>query len=124
MNISSYFNYSPKFCRSKNNKTQPVPPYIKQPPKTAQYIVQGMLVTVPIMGGYQVYDNIQKQDMMKDFKEEYNQDDTKSLEIHDINDDNSPEYIIEKTDGVKCVYDFRHHDVYFDIDGDRIEKIR
>ena len=41
-----------------------------------------------------------------------------------LNKDNTPEIIIEKKDGAKVVYDIKNNDISFDIDGDKIEKIR
>ena len=39
-------------------------------------------------------------------------------------EDNTPEIIIEKKDGAKVVYDIKNNDISFNIDGDKIEKIR
>ncbi len=125
MNITSVQHFSPKFGRTKQNKkTTLPPPPLNEKQGIAPYIVKGMIFAMPIIGAYQINDNLQKRELTADFIEEYNQDDTKSLKVEDINDDNIPEYIIEKNDGVKCVYDYGNNSIYYDIDGEKIEKIR
>ncbi len=125
MNITSVQHFSPQFGRAKQNKkAQLPPPSINQQQGIAPYIAKGMIIAMPVIGIYQINDNLQKRELTADFIEEYNQDDTKSVKVEDVNGDNVPEYIIEKTDGVKCVYDYRNHSIYYDIEGDKIEKIR
>lgn len=70
------------------------------------------------------YNDYQNKQLIQDMMQEYKQDDTKSLKIEDLNKDNTPEIIIEKNDGAKVVYDIKNNDIYFDIDGDKIEKLR
>lgn len=62
--------------------------------------------------------------LIEDMAEEYSQEDTKSLKIEDLNNDKTKEIIIEKQDGTKCVYDLKNNQIYFDIDGEKIEKLR
>lgn len=94
----------------------------KAPNKT---IIGAAIVSAFIGGGINnVYNNYQAKSLMNDMMEEYKQDDTKSLKIEDLNDDNSPEIILEKTDGTQCVYDVKNNTVHYKVDDDMIEKIR
>ena len=76
------------------------------------------------MASTNVYNDYQNEQLIQDMMQEYKHDDTKSLKIEDLNKDNTPEIIIEKKDGAKVVYDIKNNDISFDIDGDKIEKIR
>ncbi len=70
------------------------------------------------------YNKYQAKALMQDMMEEYKQDDTKSLKIEDLNNDKSPEIIIEKDDGVQCVYDIKNQTINYKVDDEYIEKIR
>lgn len=76
------------------------------------------------IGAANVYNDYQTKLLMQDMLEEYKQDDTKSIKIEDLNKDKTPEIILEKDDGVQCVYDLKHNTVNYKVDDDMIEKLR
>ena len=76
------------------------------------------------IGVANVYNDYQTKLLMQDMLEEYKQDDTKSIKIEDLNKDKTPEIILEKDDGVQCVYDLKNNTVNYKVDDEMIEKIR
>ena len=75
-------------------------------------------------GGYYLYDNHEKKELIEDFKQEYMEKDTKSLKIEDINDDEMPDIIVEKNNGDQIIYDFKNNSIGIKMDDEIIEKIR
>lgn len=79
---------------------------------------------VTMTGGYYLYDNHEKKELIEDFKQEYMEKDTKSLKIEDINDDEMPDIIVEKHNGDQIIYDFKNNSIGIKMDDEIVEKIR
>lgn len=79
---------------------------------------------VTMTGGYYLYDNHEKKELIEDFKQEYIEKDTKSLKIEDINDDEMPDIIVEKNNGDQIIYDFKNNSIGIKMDDEIVEKIR
>ena len=75
-------------------------------------------------GGYYLYDNHEKKELIEDFKQEYMEKDTKSLKIEDINDDEMPDIIVEKHNGDQIIYDLKNNSIGIKMDDEIVEKIR
>ncbi len=88
-------------------------------------IIGAAIASAFIGGGINnIYNNYQTKSLMNDMMEEYKLDDTKSLKIEDLNNDKTPEIIIQKNDGIDCVYDIKNNDIFYKVDNEMIEKIR
>lgn len=126
MNISpvsqNLTNFTSKKTKLPNDK------YIGLPNPEAKYTdktLLGIAVASACLGigAANEYNDYQNKQLIQDMMYEYKLDDTKSLKIEDLNNDKTPEIIIEKNDGAKVIYDIKNSDVSFDIDGEKIKKI-
>ena len=66
-------------------------------------------------GGYYLYDNHEKKELIEDFKQEY---------MENINDDEMPDIIVEKNNGDQIIYDFKNNSIGIKMDDEIVEKIR
>ena len=90
----------------------------------AGFVVGSALSAAVLGGGMTAYDKYQKKDLLNEFKKEYKQDDTKGLEIKDINEDEIPEIILEKKDGDAYIYDMNNYYVGIRMGDEIIPEIR
>lgn len=90
----------------------------------AGFVVGSALSAAVLGGGMTAYDKYQKKDLLNEFKKEYKQDDTKGLEIKDINEDEIPEIILEKKDGDAYIYDMNNYDVGIKMGDEIVPEIR
>jgi len=94
---------------------------------TDGFLAGATIGTIALSAGLNLYNNSETKDIMNDLKEEYCMDDTKSWKIEDVNDDKTPEIILEKSDGAQYIYDLKGHSIGIKMDKDDdeiIEKIR
>ncbi len=90
----------------------------------AGFVIGSALSAAVLGAGTSVYNNYAKKDLLNEFKEEYKQDDTKGLEIKDINEDGIPEIILEKKDGDAYIYDMNNYDVGIRMGDEIVPEIR
>ena len=90
----------------------------------AGFVIGSALSAAVLGAGTSVYNNYAKKDLLNEFKEEYKQDDTKGLEIKDINEDEIPEIILEKKDGDAYIYDMNNYDVGIRMGDEIVPEIR
>ena len=86
------------------------------------FIAGAFLGAVMGIGGTILGDKTQMKSMMTDMQEEfvYGVD---SMIVEDATDDKIPDVILVGKDGISTVYDMHNNKVFFDMQGDRIEKI-
>ncbi|MCD8378684.1 MAG: hypothetical protein LUB59_07855 [Candidatus Gastranaerophilales bacterium] len=132
MNTISSFNTKPMFngkiFKKKNNRGESAAE-AGQSEKAKDPWLDGFLAgatigTVIVSAGLNINNKVETKSMMNDMAQEYKENDTKSIKIEDINEDDIPEFIIEKTDGAQFIYDFKKNSIGIKIDDEVIKKIR
>lgn len=125
-NITFTSNRNHNICFKNQIKTNANKPKNEKNLLTQNKTIIGAAIASAFIGGgiSNIYNNYQDKVLINDMMEEYKLDDTKSLKIEDLNNDKTPEIIIQKNDGIDCVYDFKNNDIYYKVDDEMIKKIR
>jgi hypothetical protein len=72
-----------------------------------KYLIGATIGAVLGVASINMYNDHVTKYMLENLKQEIKADDNKSIKIEDINDDKTPEIILEKTDGFEYVYDMK-----------------
>lgn len=128
MHTSPYFRNKIQQKKSEHtenneNKSTKATPAEKRAWKDG-FLIGATLGAITMASGYDLYNNSEKKDLINDFETEYKEDDTKSLKIEDMNDDEMPDIVVEKDNGDKIIYDFKNNSIGIKMDDEIIEKIR
>ena len=93
-----------------------------EPKWRSGFITGATLGTLVAMGIVSQYNDVQTKRLLDDMKIVVNNENSDSIELNDINDDNTPEIILKDKDGNKDIYNIKNHMIYTEIDGELIRK--
>lgn len=80
--------------------------------------------TILATTGTAIYKDNQINNLMKDIAAESTYEGVDSFKVEDVNSDEVPEFILIDKNGDKTAYDFTTGKIYFDEDGELIEKMQ
>ncbi|GEM_PF-3948361 len=82
--------------------------------------IAGIMVTAGVSGQY---NKVATRNMLKDMKENLDNNDYDEIEIKDVTKDNTPEIILKDKNGDADVYDVKSHKIYVKLGDELIEKM-
>lgn len=119
--ISAIKPYSPMFQSKKTENKLPLGSDRMMEERMngfKQGVVAGAVLAASLGIGINDIHNANTTKVLEEFQKEYKMDDTKTLHIEDLNNDNVPEIVIDKENNDKYVFDIKNNDINLVVDDD------